>query len=54
LLEKTHTMKGVLEDADRVEVEELARELYGAMETSDFDRVGELSDELADVLFYLE
>ena len=54
LLEKTHTMRGVLEDADRVEVEELARELYGAMETGDFDRVGELSDELADVLFYLE
>ena len=54
LLEKAAKLVPTLDRTDREEVELLTGELSGALVEPQMDRVRELAEELADVLFYLE
>ncbi|MBF0530459.1 MAG: Hsp70 family protein [Deltaproteobacteria bacterium] len=54
LLEKTSRLVPELSELDRNEVTEVTGNLCNALDARDFDQAETISDELADILFYLE
>lgn len=54
LIEKAHRVSQDLDGADATEVDEVLGSLRNGLESGDFGVIEERSDELADILFYLE